>query len=40
MNGEQYMILAYVSSSTLLWGFAAMLWWEIRKHGPTDPVED
>ena len=40
MNGEQYMILAYVASSIILWGFATMLWWEYRKYGPTNPDED
>lgn len=40
MNGEQYMILAYVISSILLWGFAIMLWREFRKHGPVDSIGD
>lgn len=40
MNGEQYMILAYAASSALLWGYAAMLWWEYRKHRPTGLIKN
>lgn len=30
MNPTQYVIAAYVIGLGLLWGYAALLWWESR----------
>jgi hypothetical protein len=30
MNGQQFVIFAYAIGLGLLWGYAAVLWWESR----------
>jgi hypothetical protein len=30
MNGEQYLIMAYVVGVVVLWGYGALLWLEAR----------
>ena len=37
MTGSSYVIVAYGIGLGLLWGYAALLWWEARRHRGEKP---
>lgn len=39
MTPALYVILAYALALSLLWGYAATVWWRLRKHGGIVPSD-